>query len=806
LTFEIDPIHSKIDIMSSKMVYDIWNDKYRWKAEADIKETFARVANAIYENDDAGDHKKEAFEAMSLGLWIPGGRILAGAGTEKRVTLMNCYVNEVVGDDMEGIMHALTNTALTLQQGGGIGTDFSTLRPEGAILKRTHTKASGPLPFMHMWDRASATIRSAGDRRGAMMATMCDTHPDMPKFVVAKHVKNALEQFNVSVLISDAFMEAVKEDEEWLLHFNVPPLERDSSLEAYDFEDEESGEKRYVYSVHQARALWKLITESTYDYSEPGVIFIDRVNDLNNLYYCETITCTNPCGEQPLPPHGTCNLGHINLARCVHAPFSSSAKLDYNLIRQVVRMGIRFLDNVIDITRYPLDEQALEESNKRRLGLGFTGLADCLAQLGVRYGSPDAVRITEEINRTMCWEAYSTSADLAEERGSFPLFDRDKFLLGYNFASTMLPADIKEKISKKGMRNSHLMTVAPTGTGSIVCGNVSSGGEPVFLHMSRRKVLKPTTGFGDEWEFYDEWGYGAKLYFATAHFKYGAPGQPSAKVEDLPSYMVTAEDLSIQEHVVMQAAAQRWIDSSISKTVNIPKETPYEEFVQVYDLAYSLGCKGCTTYRPSDVRGSVLSKPGDATPPVVGDRLLERPDILDGRTYKVKWPSSTSALYLTVNSTPDGHPFEVFLASKDAKHHDWTTALSVMITAIFRKGGDVSFVGKELQQVQSLNDSAFIGGRNHPSLVAYIGYILEQHIEGSKGSELGVRTYADGRMVIGDLSKDPFKLQAIAVEPIKGGDLVRTVQGEQCPKCFQLTYVRKEGCKVCLTCNHTTCG
>lgn len=777
--FSIDPIHDKIDIMQSKMVSDVWRDKYRWKDEPNIHKTFIRVADAIYELD-AGENgakgRVAATDAMQKGLWIPGGRILAGAGTEKRVTLMNCYVNEPVGDSMEGIMNALTNTALTLQQGGGIGTDFSTLRPEGALLKRTHTKASGPMPFMYMWDRASATIRSAGDRRGAMMGTICDTHPDMPKFVVAKREPGALTQFNISVLVSDAFMEAVREDAEWLLYFNVEPHTRDDSLIEYDFEDEETGDKQYVYSVHKARDLWRLITENTYEYSEPGVLFVDRINELNNLYYCEDIQCTNPCGEQPLPPHGTCNLGHINLARCVKQPFAPNAKLDYDLIREVTRMGVRFLDNVIDVTRYPLDAQALEETNKRRLGLGFTGLADCLSQLGVRYGSPDAVRITEEITRTMCWEAYSTSADLAEEKGSFPLFDKDKFLLGYNFAATMLPNELKAKIAQKGLRNSHLMTIAPTGTGSIVCGNVSSGAEPVFLHETKRKVLKPTTGFGDQWEYYTEWGYGAKLFFASAHLD--SYTRVDFKV-DLPSHMVTAEDLTIQEHVVMQAAAQRWIDSSISKTVNIPKETTYDEFVQVYDLAYSLGCKGCTTYRPSDIRGSVLSAPGETQAPLT-DKLAERPEFLEGRTYKIKWPSVNSALYLTINSSGDGTPFEVFLTSKDSKHHDWTTALTVMITAIFRKGGDVSFVAKELQQVQSLADSAFKEGRNHPSLVAYIGYILEKHIAGKQ---------------------EPVVEVIEAAKPI-----VQHVRGEQCPKCRGLTLIRKEGCKVCMTCDFTTCG
>lgn len=784
--FTVDPLHDKIDIMQSKMVYNVWKDKYRWQDEASPKDTFRRVANAIYEYDSA--YKDEAYDAMLKGLWIPGGRILAGAGTEKRVTLMNCYVNEKVDDSMEGIMHALTNTALTLQQGGGIGTDFSTLRPEGALLKRTHTKASGPLPFMHTWNAASATIKSAGDRRGAMMATISDTHPDMPKFVTSKVKPETLTQFNISVLVSDAFMEAVREDAEWLLYFPVEPFARDPKLAEYDFDNDE-GVKQYVYSVHEARTLWELITKNTYEYSEPGVLFVDRINDLNNLYYAEDIRCTNPCGEQPLPPHGTCNLGHINLARCVRNPFSPAASLDYELIRRITRMGIRFLDNVIDVTRYPLNEQALEEQNKRRLGLGYTGLADCLAQLGVRYGSPDAVRITEDITRAMCYEAYSTSADLAESKGSFPLFDKDKYLLGYSFAATALPAELKEKIAKKGMRNSHLMTIAPTGTGSIVVGNVSSGGEPVFLHSTQRKILKSTdSSFQDTHEFYTEWGYGAKLYMAHA---LGKVDFDDIKDYPLPTHMVTAEDLTVQDHIAMQAASQRWVDSSISKTINVPKEMEYDDFLKVYDLAYTLGCKGCTTYRPSDIRGSVLSKPGEpATPAPINEVLVDRPEALEGRTYKIKWPSVSSAIYLTINHDSDGKPFEVFLTSKDAKHQDWTTALTVMITAIFRKGGDVSFVANELQSIQSLNDTAFKEGRNHPSLAAYIGYILEKHIAGTQYAPIEV--YESAKPLI---------------EKAARGETIQIyVNAQKCPGCHQLSLIKKEGCKVCMQCDFTTCG
>jgi ribonucleoside-diphosphate reductase alpha chain len=606
-----------------------------------------------------------------------------------------------------------------------------------------------------------------------MMATMSDTHPDLPKFIVAKRESGALTQFNMSVLVSDAFMEAIRDNAEWVLYFNIPPFDRTPNIEEYDFVDD-SDVAQFAYSVWNARDLWKLITENTYEYSEPGVIFIDRINELNNLGYCETIRCTNPCGEQPLPPHGVCNLGHVNLARCVQRPYTSDATVDYSLISRLTYMGVRFLDNVIDVTQYPLEEQKAEQIAKRRLGLGYTGLADLLAQVKVRYGSPDAVRITEEITRCMCWAAYDASCELAKERGSFPAFDAEAYLGGYSFVATCLPPALKEKIRQYGIRNSLLMTIAPTGTGSILVGNVSSGGEPVFLHSAVRRVLKPTTGFGDQHETYTEWGYGAKLYHSVHKAPVGSL--------EIPSYMVTAEDLSIEEHVVMQAAAQRWIDASISKTINVPKETSYERFAQVYDLAYSLGCKGCTTYRPNDIRGSVLSKPGESSAAASSDRLAERPEVLQGRTYKLKWPSLSSALYLTINSDTDGHPFEIFIASKDAKYHDWATALTVMITSIFRKGGDISFVSRELQQIESLHDSAIIEKVVHPSLAAYIGYTLEKHTIASMSPGM------------------PFTEQQSWV----GSENI--VKGERCPQCRDLTLVRQEGCKKCIKCEYTSCG
>lgn len=776
----IDKCH--LDPFEPEMTKSIWQGKYRWDNEKHPFDTFRRVVNAVYKNSSKRIHRENAYQAMCLGLWLPGGRILAGAGTSKRVTYMNCFVNGALDDSMEGIGEGLVNTMLTLQQSGGIGTDFSPLRPEGALLKRTHSRASGPLPFMHTWDAASKTIRSAGDRRGAMMGTMADTHPDLLKLLEAKQVPGALTQFNISILISDAFMEAVREGEDWMLYFNVEPFEdaRPQSLKDLDFVDEDTGECQYVYSVHDARELWEKITRNTYEFSEPGVIFIDRVNELNNLWYCEDIRCTNPCGEQPLPPNGTCNLGHVNLARIVRAPFTPAAHIDFELLNHITAIGVRFLDNVIDVTQYPLEHQREEEYQKRRLGLGFTGLADMLAQLGIRYGSPEAVSVTEKVTQAICIQAYSTSVELARELGAFPMFKSKEYLGGQNFAAIRLPEWLKNDIKVYGIRNSLLLTVAPTGTGSILYGNVSSGGEPVFLHKIERKVLRSDSMMQEKWDTFVEYGYGARLY-ASIH----------GTDTPLPKYMVTTEDLTVQDHVVMQAAAQRWIDSSMSKTINVPEEQTYEEFAKVYDLAYSLGCKGCTTYRPNAVRGSILSKPSDSSSTNPSDTfkwvLKDRPARLEGCTYKIKWPSLASALYLTVNHDPETlQPFEIFMASKDARYHDWMTVTTTMITSIFRRGDDIEFVARELQQVQSLNDSAFVEGKHHASLPAYIGYKLDQHIFSLRNTDASVPN-----------NEPADKTPSIATpKPI----------GTRCPQCSQLTLVHTEGCKACTSCGFSSCA
>jgi ribonucleoside-diphosphate reductase alpha chain len=775
----LDPAHRDMDFFDLPVSYDVWRDKYKWKEDQNVPDMCLRVATAVNGRDGV-EHVDAAYQAMVAGLWIPAGRILAGAGTAKRVTLINCFVNTTVEDTMEGIMHSVSNVALTMQQGGGMGTDASTIRPEGAILRRTYSQASGPLPFIDVYNQTSKTIRSAGDRRGAMMTTLCDTHPDLPKFIRAKRKKGRMTETNVSVLVSDALMEALAEDEDWLLYFHVEPWHReDQSLVDLDFEDE-NGAKQYVYSRHKARDIWKMILENTYEYSEPGVIFIDRVNDLNNLKHVEEIRCTNPCGEQPLPPHGACDLGHANIARMVKHPFTDKASFDWELLRDTVRIGQRFLDNVLDETGYPLPEQESESIRKRRTGLGITGLADALAMLRIRYGSPRSCEFAEAVMREVCLASYDTSIRLAEEKGPCPsmtpeMIAKHNVLHNGCFIDQRLPQEYKERIKVHGLRNGVLNTVAPTGTISVVFGYTGSGCETWFARKHNRKVRQSVEGESDAYKTYtDIEFYGQRLF----HKMFGQ------KTEE-PGYMVTTEDLVVDEHVAVQAAMQRWTDASISKTVNMPKETDYDDFARVYDLAYALGCKGCTTYRPSDVRGSILSVEGEDGEQKTAETIAKRPEVLAGCTYQIRWPKREAALYLTINHNPDGTLGEILVSSKDTSSFEWVTALTLMMTAIFKKGGDVSFVPQELKQVQAVADSGWAPEPGNPeknsfygSLVAYIGAWLEWH--------MGMKP---------ENGKPSMIAQPIGMQ-----------SGETCPKCKAPAVIRSEGCKKCTNCDYSTCA
>ena len=742
----------------------IWDMKYRFK-EADgtpvdrsVEDSWRRIARALASVEKDPAHWEQKFyAALDDFKYLPAGRITAGAGTGRKVTLFNCFVMGTVPDSMGGIFDMLKEAALTMQQGGGIGYDFSTIRPRGADVKGVAADASGPLSFMDVWDAMCRTIMSAGSRRGAMMATMRCDHPDIESFIEAKSDPARLRMFNLSVLVTDAFMEAVKAGGSWDLQFDGK-----------------------VYHTVEARDLWNKIMRSTYDFAEPGVIFIDRINAANNLAYCETIAATNPCGEQPLPPYGACLLGSINLAKLVANPFGADATLDEGALNDLVATAVRMMDNVVDASNFPLEQQAQEAQAKRRIGLGVTGLADALLMVGQRYGSDEAAATAERWLKAIARSAYLASVELAKEKGAFPLFDAEKYLASGTMQA--MDEDVRTAIATHGIRNALLTSIAPTGTISLYAGNVSSGIEPVFAYSYTRKVLQKD-GSRTEEEVVD---YAVQMW----RDRFGDV--------PLPDYFVNAQTLAPLDHVKMQAAAQKWVDSSISKTINCPEDISFTDFKDVYMTAYETGCKGCTTYRPNDVTGSVLSvsETSEKTPEVdqgadviYMSEPLDRPQELEGSTYKLKWPDSEHAIYLTVNDILiNGHrrPFEVFINSKNMEHFAWTVALTRMISAVFRRGGDVSFVVEELKAVFDPRGGAWIGGKYIPSILAAIGGVIERHmisIGFIEGEGLGLKSDPQAQVVNLDAPR-----------------------GKACPSCGQFDLQMVEGCMTCLSCGHSKCG
>ena len=744
----------------------IWDMKYRLKdqngtfLEQTVQDTWRRIAKALSEVETEPKKWETIFyNALTDFKFLPAGRITAGSGTKRNVTLFNCFVMGVIPDSMSGIFDMLKEAALTMQQGGGIGYDFSTIRPKGSLVKGIAADASGPVSFMDVWDSMCRTIMSAGSRRGAMMATMRCDHPDIEEFIAAKSDSQKLRMFNLSVLVTDAFMEAVKKGEDWKLIYN-----------------------NKVYSVIKAADLWDQIMRATYNFAEPGVIFIDRINETNNLSYCETITATNPCGEQPLPPYGACLLGSINLAKLVEHPFDKNAYLDVSQLEDLVSTAVRMMDNVIEVSQFPLEAQKLEAKNKRRIGLGVTGLADALLMVGLRYGSDEAVKKTEKWMKTIARSAYNASINLAEEKGAFPLFDPEKFIVSGKMIQ--MDEDVKQAVHKFGIRNALLTSIAPTGTISLYAGNVSSGIEPVFAYSYKRKVLQ-NDGSHVEEEVVD---YAVQLW----RDKFGdAP---------LPDFFVSAQNLTPADHVKMQAAAQKWVDSSISKTINCPEDISFDDFKEVYIQAYDTGCKGCTTYRPNEVTGSVLSAGSEeksaSDQEANGDIIymsepLDRPSTLEGNTYKLKWPDSEHAIYVTINDiivNDKRRPFEVFINSKNMEHFAWTVGLTRMISAVFRRGGDVSFVVDELKAVFDPRGGAWVGGKYIPSILAAIGGILEEHM-----------------MKIGFIKDSDTSLFHKSSEVTKVENLKLSRQ-KSCTSCGQFDLQMIEGCMTCRSCGYSKCG
>lgn len=797
----------------------IWREKYQLRGvdgasvDETIEDSWQRVAQAAAAAERGRKAVKTRYaqvfyDAMADFVFLPAGRILAGAGSGRDVTLFNCFVMGAIEDDLSSIFEHVREAAITMQKGGGIGHDFSTLRPNGAPVKSIGADASGPVSFMHVWDAMCQTIMSAGARRGAMMGTLRCDHPDIETFIDAKADPAMLRNFNVSVLVPDAFIEAVRRDQDWDLVFG--------------------GE---VFRTVKARTLWQKLMRATYDYAEPGVIFIDRINARNNLNYCETITATNPCGEQPLPAYGACLLGSINLARLVEKPFASGAALDTAALEEHVRTAVRFLDNIIDVSHYPLAEQKKEAAAKRRIGLGVTGLADALIFCGASYDSDTGRTLAGDWMAAIQNAAYHASAELAAERGAFPLYDRDAFMASANV--DRLSKDVKEAISKHGIRNGCLTSVAPTGTISLIAGNVSSGIEPLFAVEYERRVLQPDGTSRQE----------AVTDYAAAVFRQLEPGAP------LPDTFVTSDKLSVDAHLKMQAAVQPHVDSSISKTINCPVEMPFDDFQDVYLKAYDLGLKGCTTFRPNNVTGAVLTgfseaqtefqvseqAPVDAGQ-VVSERRalapvpsagetsdvifmtepLERAEVLTGQTYKLKWPANAHAIYVTINDIEqDGRqrPFEIFINTKNLEHQAWTVALTRMISAVFRRGGDVSFVVDELKAIFDPQGGQWMNGHYVPSLIAAIGDIIEQHM--TQIGFLGGDTKQTNRPRMQSTASMAHDVPSSGAGE-SGGSTARlsgTAQqgtaipmGRHCPRCGNDRLQRLEGCWSCPDCGYSHCG
>jgi ribonucleoside-diphosphate reductase alpha chain len=641
-------------------------EKYAKGDESSITQVRARVALALAQVEEPKHRKKYAdafLWAMQHG-FIPAGRVNSAAGTDLQSTLINCFV-QPVGDSITetingkpGIYTALAQAAETMRRGGGVGYNFSGIRPKGARVKGTGSCASGPLSYMRVFDRSCETVESAGARRGAQMAVLNVTHPDITDFITAKQERGQLNNFNVSVGVTDAFMQAVHNDTMFELVHVAEPSE---SLKAQGTYQRADG--LWVYRSVRARDVWDSIMQSTYSAAEPGVLYLDRINAENNLAYCELIEATNPCGEQPLPDYGCCCLGSLNLTSYVIDPFSPQARFDYESLRKATGLAVRMLDNVLTATHWPLVDQKKEADAKRRLGLGFTGLGDMLIMMGLRYDSQQGRDLAADVARVMRDTAYEASVSLARERGPFPLFQADAYLKA-GFASR-LPDALKADIRKHGIRNSHLTSIAPTGTISLAfADNASNGIEPAFSWFYKRTKRMPD---------------GSKKDYTVEDHAYRVFRAMGGDVSALPEAFVSALQISAMDHMLMVAAVAPYVDAAISKTVNVPADYPYEDFKDLYMQAWEKGLKGITTYRPNSILGAVLSvaseTPATAPEPIrlsEQDKRLVLTEVAKSPPLaSLRWPSrpslpaGASGWVSETIHTPQGE-FAVVVADKDS--------------------------------------------------------------------------------------------------------------------------------------------
>lgn len=791
---------------------DVLAEKYLAEGEQSEQELFARVAKALaaVEAPELQAYWEQQFAANLARGAIGAGRIMAAAGLDTKATLINCFVQPVAdatnGFDAQGnpgIYTALSQAAETMRRGGGVGYDFSNLRPRGALVRGTNSLASGPCSFIDVFDASCTTVESAGARRGAQMGVLRIDHPDVHEFITAKRSKGRWNNFNVSVGVSSAFMQAVKDDAPWDLVHTAMPSQAQIQAGAHLREAGKDG--LWVYRSLPARQLWDSIMRSAYDFAEPGILFLDNINQDNNLWYAEQIAATNPCGEQPLPPYGCCDLGPVILTRFVREPFTSQASFDMEGFVAAVAVQVRMLDNVLDATVWPLPEQQREAQQKRRIGVGFTGLGDALILLGLHYASDEGLAQAEAIARNLRDAAYAASVELAQEKGVFPLFNAKQYLKS-GFAKR-LPKSLRADIKKHGLRNSHLLSIAPTGTVSLAfADNASNGIEPPFSWTYTRK--KRTADGGEQ--FYTVQDHAYRL-FKALHGE-DAP---------LPSYFVSALELSASEHVAMMRTVQPFIDTSISKTVNIPADYPFEDFKHLYMECWEAGLKGCATYRPNDTLGAVLSlspKSDKNQAPTQSantlsainsgiDAVIERrPEgPLNAVVDKIEYFTHDGArrLYLVVSFVLIGgveRPIEFFMpVGQTGESQQWITATMRSLSLAARGG----FLDK------ALDDLRKVAWDRGP--VRY-GHKLRE--DGSRiplwhDSEVALLAYAIQSIIANRGQPQPAPSTAAAPASSSAAPLpsATALMGSKCPECGAHAVIKKDGCSFCTACGHIgACG